>query len=222
MRKQSINSIIITTLMILLSACGGEESSYSSTSTKLVQATSSISSTTNPIIINAGAVNGIKVMCNSTELVTDIDGSIKCDKMPISVYLGEFKLGDVNSIPIDGFIYTQDLLHLTRADIAHPEVTKLSMILQSLDKDADPLNGITLDSNVLDILGSHLNNSTILVNLTFDNIESIIQDVIQTALSQDSTSKLKAVSYDTAQSNLAESVANAPTLTYDQRTAGGI
>ena len=225
MQIQSINSIIISTLMILLSACGGEESGTLkgvASSMNTVSSVSSINISTNPVIMNAGAISGLKVMCNSVELVTYTDGSIKCEDTPVTVYLGEFKIGDVDSVPLDGYIYTQDLFHLTRADIAHPEVTKLSMILQSLDKDAEPLNGITLDSSVLDLLGSHLNNSTILANLTFDNVESIIEDVIQTALSQDANSQLKAVGYDTAQSNLATSVANAPALTYDQRTAGGI
>ena len=176
----------------------------------------------NLILMDAGAISGLKVMCNLTELVTGSDGFIECEETPITAYLGEFKVGDVDGVPIDGLIYVQDLLHLTRTDIAHPEVTKLSMILQSLDKDADPLNGITLDSNVLDLLSSHLNAYTVLESLTFVNVASSIDEIIQAALSQDSTSKLKAVSYDTAQSNLATSVANAPALTYEQRVDGGI
>ena len=222
MQNKSINSMVISSLMILLSACGGGESDGS-----FQQVSSSSSSTltndsANITLMDAGMIGGLKVICNSTELVTGSDGAIECEETPLSVYLGEFKVGDVDSIPIDGLVYVQDLLHLTRGDIAHPEVTKFSMILQSLDKDADPLNGITLDSNVLDLLSSHLNSSTILEDLTFDNVENIIADVIQTTLSQDVTSQLKAVSYDTAQSNLATSVANAPALTYEQREAGRI
>ena len=211
--------------MILLSACGGGESDGSfqqvSSSSDPVQPNNPIGST-NITLMDASTMSGLKVMCNSTELVTDSDGAIQCEETPIAAYLGDFKVGDVDSIPLDGLVYVQDLLHLTRGDIAHPEVTKFSMILQSLDKDADPLNGITLDSNVLDLLGSHLNSSTILEDLTFDDVENIIADVIQTTLSQDVTSQLKAVSYDTAQSNLATSVANAPALTYEQREAGRI
>jgi len=225
MQKQSINSIIISTLMILLSACGGGESDGSfqqvASSTSPAQTNDPVSST-NLTLMDAGAISELKVLCNSTERLADGSGVVECEETPITVYLGEFKLGDVNSIPVDGLIYVQDLLHLTRGAVAHPEVTKVSMILQSLDKDADPLNGITLDSNVLGLLGSHLSSSTILENLTFVDVENIINDVIQTALSQDSNSTLKAVDYYTAQSNLAISVANAPALTYEQRTAGGI
>jgi len=225
MKKQSINSIITLTLMILLSACGGSESDGSFQQVASSSSPAQISDptdSTNLTLMDAGAISELKVVCNSTELVTDTSGLVKCGETPISVYLGEFKLGDINSVPMDRLIYVQNLLHLTRADIAHPKVTKLSMILQSLDNDADPLNGITLNSNILDLLGSHLNSSTILEDLTFDNVEYIIEDIIQTALSQDSTSKLKAVSYDAAQSNLAASVANAPALTYEQREAGRI
>lgn len=226
MRKQSINSIITLTLMMFLSACGGAGESDASfqkvaSSTSPVQ-TDNSASPTNLTLMDAGAIGELKVICNSTELLADTSGSIECNETPIAVYLGEFKLGDVNSIPIDGLVYVQDLLHLTRGAVTHPEVTKISMILQSLDKDADPLNGITLDSNVLALLGSHLSTSTIIEDLTFVDVENIIEDVIVTALSQDSTSKLEAVDYYTAQSNLATSVANAPALTYEQRTAGGI
>ena len=221
MQKQSINSIIISILMILLSACGGGESDSSFQQVASSSTDNSVTSA-NLTLMDAGPISGIKVMCNLTELVTASDGSIQCEEAPLTLYLGEFKIGDIDSIPIDGLVYTQELLHLTRADIAHPEVTKLSMILQSLDKDSEPLNGITLDSNVLVLLGSHLNTSSILEDLTFIDIEDIIVDVIQSALSQDSTSKLKMVSYDTAQSNLATSVANAPALTYEQREAGRI
>ena len=233
MQKQSINLIITLTLMIFLSACGGGSdgsvqqvaSSSSPVQTDdLVQAVDPVQSVDsgNLILMDAGAISGLKVMCDLTELVTGSDGFIECEETPITAYLGEFKVGSVDGVPIDGLIYVQDFLHLTRADIAHPEVTKLSMILQSLDIDADPLNGITLDSNVLALLGSHLSTSTILEDLTFVDVENIIADVIQTAISQDSNSTLEAVSYDTAQSNLATSVANAPALTYEERTAGGI
>ena len=221
MQKQSINLIITLTLMVLLSACGGEESDGSFQAVTVSNTPSSIG-TTNLTLMDAGAISKLKVLCNSTELLTDASGFVVCEETPIAVYLGEFKLGEINSTPVDGLIYVQDLLHLTRGATAHPEVTKISMILQSLDKDANPLNGITLDSNVLDLLGSHLSNSTVLEDLTFVDVKNIIADVIQTALSQDSNSTLQAVDYYTAQSNLAISVANAPALTYEQRTEGGI
>jgi len=207
--------------MILLSACGGSESDSSFQQVSTSPANSPVGST-NLILMDAGAISELNVVCSDTELVTDTSGLIECEGTPIAVYLGDFKLGDINSIPIDGLIYVQDLLHLTRGAIAHPEVTKISMILQSLDKDADPLNGITLDSNVLGLLGSHISTSTILEDLTFVDVENIIADVIQTALSQDSNSTLQAVDYYTAQSNLSISLANAPALTYEQRTEGGI
>ena len=193
----------------------------SDSSSQVVASDSSVDST-KLILMDAGAISALKVMCDSVELMTAINGVVKCEETPVSVYLGEFKLGEINSIPTDRLIYVQDLLHVTRGAIAHPEVTKVSMILQSLDKDADPLNGITLDSNVIALLGSYLNSDTTLEDLTFVEIENMIADVIRDVLSQDPTSKLKAVSYDTAQSNLATSVANAPALTYEQRTMGGV
>ena len=221
MQKQSINSIIISTLVILLNACGGGESDGSFQAVAISSTPSSIDST-NLTLMDAGPIGKLKVVCNSTEMKADTSGLVKCEESPVTVYLGAFKIGDIHSIPVDRLVYVQDLLHLTRGAIAHPEVTKVSMILQSLDKDADPLNGITVDSNVLDLLGSHLSTTTILEDLTFVDVENIIADVIQTALYQDSNSTLKAVDYYTAQSNLAISVANAPALTYEQRTAGGI
>ena len=172
----------------------------------------------NIFLMDSAGINGLKVKCGELEMMSVLGGGIECSSVPISAYLGEFKIGEVSQLPTDGLIFTQDLLNVTRGAIAHSEVTKISMILQSLDEDAEPLNGIALSSKSLDLLYSHLNASSNLESLSIEDIDFIINEIIASRLAEDSSSKLKAVDFNTAQSNLATSVAKLPALTYEERT----
>ncbi len=237
MKKQFINATVALSSILLLNACGGGGGDSGSSASSSAPATTTPSSPavstptttvksttttpTNLTITDSSGVSGLKVKCGSKNLTTNAAGGVDCTTS-ISVYLGNFKLGEVKNIPADGYIFTQDILGVTRGAIANPEVTKVSMILQSLDEDAQALNGITLNAETLDLLGSHLSYSTKLTELSFEDVEYIINDVIETKKSQDENSKLNAVNYNTAQSNLATATAGAPALTYTQRSVGRI
>jgi len=213
---------------LVLSACGGGGGGSSSSSSSTTAAPSSVTTPVTSVvaksgtvsIVDASAIEGLRVECGSEELYTGEEGEVVCDTFPLSVYLGEFKLGEVETLPLDNSLYTQDLLGVSRGATAYPEVTKISMLVQSLDEDANPLNGITLADDTLALLGSHLSYTTILSELSFDDISYIVEDVIATRLTQNENSKLKAVDYNTAQSNLTTKTAAAPALSYTQRAAG--
>lgn len=188
------------------------------TSTIVEDPSTIITISPNTFLMDSAGINGLKVKCGEVEMMTVLGGGIECSSLPISAYLGELKIGEVVQLPTDGLIFTQDLLNQTRGAIAHSEVTKISMILQSLDEDAEPLNGISLSSRSLDLLYLHLNASSNLESLSIEDIDSIINEIIASRLAEDSSSKLKAVDFNTAQSNLATSVAKLPALTYEERT----
>ena len=222
MQKQSIKSIIFSALVIFLSACGGGDGETSSE--KLVSTSSSIAPVTlsGPLgISDASGVEGLIVTCASVESKTLKNGSLECSNFPIAIYIGEFKIGEVQNTTIDNTFYTQDILGVPRGATAHSEVTKISMILQSLDEDAQPFNGITLTEQSLSLLSAHLSSTTDLTELSFEDIDSIIEDVITARLNQDPSSQLRAVDYITAQSNLTTKIAELPALTYLQRTTEG-
>ena len=228
--------VVASSLSLVLVGCGGGDggsdsatsstTSSSSTMTTTVSSTSSTSTTTQLSgtlsIVDSSGVEGLDVKCGSNELTTSEYGTFECTSYPVSAYLGDFKIGEVKEATIDNTIYTQDLLNVTRGATAHSEVTKISMILQSLDEDAQPLNGVTLKEDTLSLLSAHLSSDTNIAKLSFEDVEYIIEDVIKTRLSQNADSKLKAVDAITAQSNLTTKTASAPALTYTQRSVGRI
>lgn len=217
MQNKSIQSIFFSILIVLLSACGGGEGETSSE--KLLSLGTIQTSYLN--IADTSPVEGLTVKCASSESKTAQNGSFVCANFPMSVYLGEYKIGEMQKKTIDNTFYIQDLLGVARGATIHSEVTKLSMILQSLDEDAQPLNGITLTEKTLSLLATHLSSTTNLAGLSFENIDNIIADVITARLAQDPDSQLKAVDYITAQSNLTTKIAELPALTYMQRTTQG-
>ena len=172
-------------------------------------------------VSDSSSIKGLTVTCASIEPRIFSDGSFECSNFPISFYIGEFKIGEVQNTTIDNTFYTQDLLDIPRGATAHSEVTKISMILQSLDEDAQPFNGITLTDESLSLLSAHLSSTSDLTVLSFEDIDSIIEEVITARLNQDPGSQLRAVDYITAQSNLTTKIAELPALTYVQRTTEG-
>jgi len=223
--------VILVTLSLTVVGCGGGSSdgatsSSSSNTTAKPNSTSTTDMTQTTLmsgslsVVDAGGVSGLRVECSSGETTTALDGSFECAEFPINVYLNDFKLGEVDVAPFDNTIYTQDLVGVPRGATAHEDVTKLSMILQSLDNDAQPLNGITLAEDTLSLLSADLSSDTNIAELSFEDVKHIIQDVIATRAEQDDKSMLKAVSPETAQSNLTVKTAKAPALTTIQRSAG--
>lgn len=205
----------LTFLLLTISGCGGGSSGESNSSS-----TTNDSSSSSLSVVNSSGIEGLKIICAAKEVSTEIDGSFECNSLPIEVYIRDFKIGEVKNIPLDYTLYTQDILNVSRGAIADQDVMKISMILQSLDEDASPLNGITLTDDTLSLLSLHLSYDTNLSELTFEDINDIIKDVIASRLAEDKSAKLRAVDYNTAQSNLTIKTASAPALPYAQRSVG--
>jgi len=162
------------------------------------------------IFVDAHGVQGLKVICGSGENKTEQYGLFTCDDFPLSVYIGNFKLGELSKIPDDKIIYTQDILNIARAATMHPDVTKVSMILQSLDEDAQLSNGIEITQASIDILDNDLANYTNISELTVEDVNNIIDDVIATRKANDSKAKLVKVTKIKAQIDLTEALSNTP------------
>lgn len=235
-----LKSIVIATFLAFsFVACGGDAGSGSSSTPKTdTNASQNITTTmqdikagvatykdlfsmpdTHPdktaLILDAYGVQGLKVTCGNKETHTEQNGLFECNTLPLSIYLGDFKLGEFSAIPKDKLIYTQDILHLPRAATVHPDVTKLSMILQSLDEDADISNGITITQASLDILNSDLANFTNITQLTMEDVTNIISDVIKTRKAENPETKLTKVTIKQAQDNLTQALASAPATKMD-------
>ena len=169
------------------------------------------------LILDANGVQGIRVVCDNENnvILTGRYGLFQCKGKTLNIYLGNFKLGTVSKIPKDKVIYTQDILNLPREATMHPDVTKISMILQSLDEDADLSNGITITQESIDLLNNELVNFTNIDQLSIEDTDNIIDNVISSRKAIDSDSKLQKVSKKEAQINLTTTLANMPTKNLD-------
>ena len=102
------------------------------------------------------AVSGLEVECAGSVKYTPTDGSVECLHMPLGLKLGEIKLGIVYDMPEDGIILPQDIVNVPRANITDKNVVKLLVLLQSLDKDHNPDNGIEITKETRDKLNTFI------------------------------------------------------------------
>jgi len=236
MYKSALKTLLFLTTLTF-SACGGgggddaAPSSSPTTSSTTVLAASTSNTTLEEtlsdskisgVIINSSGVEGLTLKCGSTTLTSTLNGAFKCTTFPLEVYIGEYKLGEVTQLPTDKIIYTQDLMNIARGATTHPEVTKISMILQSLDEDATPLNGITLSSDSLSLLGSYLRVDSVLSDISLEEITQMLESIVDDAKLQNEDSMLNVVDAKTAQLNLTTMTAQTPAPTYEQRSIGRI
>ncbi len=89
-------------------------------------------------------VEGLEYQCAGMIEYTDKNGTLSCAHMPLAFKIGEIRLGHIYKIPTDGIILPQDIVGVDRKNITDKNVLKLTVILQSIDSDKNPENGITI------------------------------------------------------------------------------
>lgn len=128
------------TASLLLSGCG----SSSTTATDLTSATTGY-------VVDAAVAN-LRYDCvadNDMDNLTGTDGAFTCQNMSqVRFRLGNLVLGEISSLPVDGFVFPQDMVGVDRTDIYDANVTAMAQLLQSCDVDNDLTNGIQIDPDV--------------------------------------------------------------------------
>ena len=77
--------------------------------------------------------------------VTGKDGAFSCQNMQqIRFRLGDLILGEIGTVPQDGYVFPQDIVGVPRSDLMNSKVTAMAQLLQSLDEDNDLSNGIQI------------------------------------------------------------------------------
>ncbi len=97
-------------------------------------------------------VEGLEYQCTGLIDYTDKNGTLECSHMPIAFLVGEIKLGIIYKIPKDGIILPQDIVNVPRDKVYNKDVIKILTILQSLDSDKNPENGIQITKETRDKL----------------------------------------------------------------------
>jgi hypothetical protein len=112
-------------------------------------------------------VEGIEYQCSGLIGYTDKNGTLTCSHMPLAFKIGEIRLGRIYEIPEDGIILPQDIVNVDRSDVNNTDVIKVLTILQTLDEDKNPENGITITKETRDKL------SDVIINVKKENLENI-------------------------------------------------
>jgi len=80
--------------------------------------------------------------------VTDINGTFKCQELPATFKIGELELGSIKEIAKDGYVVMQDLAGVDRNDTNNTKVLEIAQLLQSIDDDNNPSNGIHIRDEI--------------------------------------------------------------------------
>jgi len=122
-------------------------------------------------------VEGLEYQCAGLIEYTNKDGNLSCAHMPLALKVGEIKLGIIREIPEDGYILPQDIAGVKRKEITNIDVIKITTILQSLDKDKDPTNGIQITKETSNKLKVFIDIKKESLEDIKELIESQIEDI---------------------------------------------
>ena len=220
MKFYNTRSIVLSLATgLFLLGCGGGGSSDS--------AGSFISSST--AFLSDSRLQGVTYTCGSETGLTTAEGAFSytdgvCTAVEFSI--GGISLGSINVADIspDKIIYPADLLGLDRNNTTEQELTNMLQLLQSLDSDGNPYNGITIDANTSSTLqGSTLsfdNNATLAdINSTLTSIgANLVPRDDAVAHYEDTLRNDLNISVDTVPPSAAI-ITNAPSETYTNTTS---
>jgi len=133
------------------------------------------------------AVEGLEYQCSGDIGYTKSDGSMVCYFTPIGFKIGEIKVGVIKKVPGDGIILPQDILNISRSDIDNDNVKKLTILLQTLDEDNNPDNGIKLSKKDVQKLN-------IFIDLQKTSLEDF-KETIEALLEKDTVDENKALNH---------------------------
>jgi len=95
-------------------------------------------------------IQGAQYKCaDGKEDSTDLNGYFSCESLPVTFSIGGLELGTLDKITSDNHVFPQDLLGVSRDDIDNEKVIAMAQLLQSLDKDENPENGIEIDKDAV-------------------------------------------------------------------------
>ena len=130
----------------LLVGCGGGSS----------DAPASTSTAATGYFVDAAVANADYdcVADGTVNKTTGADGSFSCNNMvQVRFHIGNLVLGEVATVPADGYVFPQDLLGVPRATgVDDARVAAMAQLLQSLDVDGNPSNGIVIAQHEKDAL----------------------------------------------------------------------
>jgi len=169
---KKLNYSIIAISALIFAGCGGGDIGAANLNSEDTNSANSNKKVVGQLIDNI--VAGVDYTCegNTSFGTTDENGTFKCDKLPVRFHLGNLDLGEIKKIPQDGIVTAQDLVGVDRNDTNDTKVLALAQLLQSLDADNNPNNGITINKEVKKELKDKLSTHK---DISKDDVEEIIK-----------------------------------------------
>jgi len=148
MKKYLMGSTLAVALLLV--GCG-------SSSDTVATVSDTVDTVTTTGYLVDSAVQNVDYDCvtdNELNKVTGIGGAFTCQNMnQVRFRLGELVLGEIDALPADGYVLPQDLVGANREQIKeNANVMAMAQLLQSLDEDGDPTNGIKITEEVKGLL----------------------------------------------------------------------
>jgi len=178
MQNKWLHLLASVTIGMTLVGCGSGGENGSSEPAPIQSAT-----------LNDSQIAGVDYNCSGvTQGTTDENGTFRysTDCSVVNFSIGSVSLGAIrtNNIGNASAIYLGDLLGLDRNDTSNPTLVKMLQLVQSLDSDNNPNNGISIDTQTKEAL-SHVSSIQLDNNTTTENdLENIIVDSNKTLINQ--------------------------------------
>jgi len=171
-----INKLILgsaLTASLLLVGCGGGDTT-----------TDTLGTTTGYVVDSA--VENMDYDCVADGIsnkVTGTDGAFTCDDMSqVRFRIGKLILGEISTLPEDGYVFPQDIIGVSRANLIDLKVTAMAQFLQSCDEDENLTNGIVIpdvirlvfeevEFNAAD-LTVYLDQASTIINVIVDEVSA--------------------------------------------------
>jgi len=139
-RNNKLIALSVVAVATLFVGCGTSSTTEAITST---------SSTISGQLVDSYVEGATYECAEGTVGLTGLNGEFSCESLPVQFRLRDINLGEIGVLPEDGHVFPQDLVGVDRNDTSDERVVAMAQLLQSLDSDGNPENGITLDETLL-------------------------------------------------------------------------
>jgi hypothetical protein len=150
------------TAAFILTGCGSSSDPVETTTSTLTTTDTTSSTSTTGYLVDSAVINADYdcIADNDYNKTTGADGAFSCQNMSqVRFRIGELVLGEITGLPADGYVMPQDLAGVAReGTLMDPSVTALAQLLQSLDEDQDPTNGIVIPDHIKAVLDNETFN----------------------------------------------------------------
>ena len=147
-------------------------------------------------------VSGLDYLCDYIDKKTNSRDYFNCQSTVVNFYLGNLKLASIQKMTDDYLVFPQDILDQPRIAALHPEVTKIAILLQSLDSDQGSTNGIDIKQDTIEILNQVIAQGVDIQSFSIDKLKQKINTII----SKNTQESLQPVSTQQAQDHMLISI----------------